>query len=478
VLGVDDRHVWVLTAAHCVGGGHRNYHINTPTIAASGWSRVYWPPGWAGGIAWDIALVSIPMPVAPQWNAMTKPLIYDGSAEINRAVHLVGHGRQGVGQASVGVPGGRWWGTTRIVGSFAGGTGIVSGYTAHGPTDLQARTAPGDSGSAAWQQHAGGYWTIIGVTSTGNEGGTNYTRMNRHVEWIKGVFPGATKFSERFRVTDTHSFVSRVHGEDVGYTKLHYVVAPGQPNVQGTTGMLASGAITWNARIKLKAKDALTGSERSIHLRTTHDTGCVGSRGTICRPDRNDTPLKVSYHAADNAGLPSGEWKTNFDVDATGLQRAYKERLPISVEVRNIVQGRVTKTVSWQSPNFAQAASRGTVYYIVPAQAGATGPASGVWGGQPGHATVKVLVKDASTGFERHLSLRATRSSGCGAHPMNDGAQCNDYKQGPLTVSFHAADNTDLPTGTWRGVAHVRAKGWHDHAIDEAIRVNVDIEQQ
>jgi len=318
------------------------------------------------------------------------------------------------------------------------------------------------------------------VSSTGNSTGSNFTRTNRHVEWIKGVYPGAMTLTDRLTVTETRTLVTRNHAEDVDHGTVYYVLAPGQTGVQGPTSGIWSGART-HSTIIVTAKDTLTGAERPITLRAGRDNGCGGIRrmedGIICYNAKRG-PLIVSFTASDNPGLPSGEWKAKFDVDARGWHRPYNERLPISVDVRNLVQGRVTTTASWQSPNFAEAGSKGTVYYIVPAQPGATGPTSPIWSGHPGHSIVKVLVKDASTGFERQISLRATRSSGCGAHPMNDGVQCYAAKQGPLTVSYNAADNTDLPTGTWRGVAHVRAKGWHDHAIDEAIRVNVDIEQQ
>jgi hypothetical protein len=364
---------------------------------------------------------------------------------------------------------------------LSGGT-ISSGYSATGPTDLQARAAAGDSGGSAWQQHAGGYWTIVGVTSTGNSTHSNFARMSRHAQWIKGLFPGVMTFSERMTVTDTTRFVSRNHADDVDRGAVYYVV-PQQAGASGPTErswVYERGA---HSKITVTAKDAISGIERPVVLRATRDSGCGPVRmedGVLCSSRTGLMklgPLHVSYHAQDNAALPSGEWKAKFEVDAVGSHRPYREKLPINVDIRNLVQGKVERDKAWVSPNFAQAASRGTVYYVVPSQKGATGPTSRIWGGPKTHSTMHVLVRDAATGFERNVVLRTSRTTGCSTRQMHDGLICSSYKQGPMTASFNADDNKDLPRGTWRGVAYVRAKGWHDHAVDEAIRVNVDIVQ-
>lgn len=480
-IGNDERHAWVLTAAHCVGAGWRNYWISMPNVGASGLSRVYWPPNRTTGTTTDVALVSIPLqlPVAPQWQATTKPLLYDGDAEIGRTVHLVGYGTTGLGQSYVWMPYPRLWGTSRITGAFAGGAALVAGYIGHGQTDLQTRAHNGDSGSALWQQHAG-YWTAIGVVSTKGTGGTNATRINRHIDWIKGVFPGASTFSERFTVTATRPFVSRNHNEDVDQGTVYYVVAPNQSHVQGPTNGFWGGHRA-HTSITVTATDAVTGMERPIVLRAWRFNGCRDLRmedATLCHNARIGI-LRVAYVAEDNVGLPGGEWKAKVDVDAVGWHRTHKERFTIQFDVRNLVEGKVSRDTSWQSPNFASAASRGTVYYVVPPQAGASGPTSRIWSSVRTHSTMHVLVRDASTGFERNIVLRTSRSSGaCGSFRMHDGVLCFDHgKMGPMTATFRAADNPDLPAGKWRGVAYIRAKGWHDHAVDEAIRLNVEIDQ-
>ena len=137
----------------------------------------------------------------------------------------------------------------------------------------------------------------------------------------------------------------------------------------------------------------------------------------------------------------------------------------------------MTKDAPWQSPNFASAATRGTVYYLVPPQAGASGPTAGIWSGVKTHSTIRVLAKEASTGFEREIALRAWRNNGCYWVRMEDGASCYLAQMGPVWVGYYEADNADVPAGTWRGVAHLRAKGWHDWAVDEPIRLDVDIQK-
>jgi hypothetical protein len=478
-LGNDDQHAWVLTAKHCVTSEWQHWTFAAPgALTVSGLARRHLASAENADIAWDIALLAIPLGVpSPRWNTVTKPALYDGSDEAGKAVHMVGTGMQGVGTSTL--MNGRMWGTTRVLNAFDKGRGLATGYQATGQTDLQVRSAPGDSGGAYWQQHAGGYWGIVAVHSWSGGYGSQGTRVNRHVEWIKRVYPGASVFSDRFKVTEARAFVSRNFAEDVDRGTVYYVVAAGQSGVQGPTAPVWSGVRT-HSNITVTAKDTITGIEHPLVLRASRDNGCGGGLrmedGVMCYSAKMG-PLSVAFHAEDNVTLPSGEWKAKFDVEAMGWHRPYRERLPISVDVRNLVHGRVSKTAAYWSPNYATAASRGTVYYVVPPQAGATGPTQGVWTGQRTHSTIRVLAKEASTGFERHIVLRANRHNGCGARRMEDGVMCSGMKMGPLSVAYHPADNADLAPGKWRGVLFLRAKGWHDKAVDEGLRLDVEIEQ-
>lgn len=344
VLGVDDRHAWVLTAASCVGtAGWRQYSVATPTISASGWSRVHIPPQYAGSRDRpnDIALVSIPLqlPVAPQWKALTKPLLYDGNAEVGRTVHFVGTGEVGIGKVATPTYT-RMWGTSIIGATQEDGMVLRSDYSPWGPTDRQALLGSGDLGSAGWQQQAGGYWTVVGVGAGDpyQSSATYFARINRHIDWIKRIFPGAQTFSERFTVTESRPFVSRNHGEDVDYGTVYYLVAPGQSGVQGPTSR------TWihvrpptYSTITVTAKDAMTGAEHPVVLRASRGHGCgtvAMENGVICNSIHRAGPVTVSYDPLDNQNVPGGEWKAKFDIVATGWHRPYSERLTIHVDIR------------------------------------------------------------------------------------------------------------------------------------------------
>ena len=224
LLGTDDRHAWLLTAARCVAPGWQHLAIFTPTLAASGLSHVYHPPGSDADIA--LASIPLPVPVSPDWNALAKPMLNDGDTQ--------------PGGTEVAIPNSRMM----------------------------------DRGSAGWERHAG-YWSIFGVKSGIDEhGDPEFTPVKRHVAWIKGLFPGASTSSERFTVSESRPFVSRNHAEDVAHGTVYYVVAPGQPGVQGPT------AGTWilnnapdHSKITVTAKDAVTGAEHAIVLRASRHTG-------------------------------------------------------------------------------------------------------------------------------------------------------------------------------------------------------------
>jgi len=123
----------------------------------------------------------------------------------------------------------------------------------------------------------------------------------------------------------------------------------------------------------------------------------------------------------------------------------------------------VTEAQPFKSRNFAQDVAHGTVYYLIPAgQPGVTGPTQRIWSGHSGFTGIAVTAKDAYTGAEAVIHLRGTRSNGCnGPKRMEDGVICYDKKEGPLTVSYHTADNPGLAPGRYRATFDVEAVGWH-----------------
>ena len=79
-----------------------------------------------------------------------------------------------------------------------------------------------------------------------------------------------------------------------------------------------------------------------------------------------------------------------------------------------------------------------------------------------GFSQIVVTAEDAESGSLATIKLRGQRSSGCNAPKrMEDGVICYSKRQGPLTVSFHAADNPGLAPGRYRATFDVEAVGWH-----------------
>ena len=122
----------------------------------------------------------------------------------------------------------------------------------------------------------------------------------------------------------------------------------------------------------------------------------------------------------------------------------------------------VSESRPFVSRNVADDVPHGTVYYLVPGgQPGVSGPTKRVWYGTSGFSQIVVTAQEDS-GTSATIKLRGQRSSGCnGLKRMEDGAICYAKRQGPLTVSFHAADNPGLAPGRYRATFDVEAIGWH-----------------
>lgn len=498
-LGEADGYSYILSAAHCMESDQRDAVVRvnrsfvswngTVIAAGEGWRYLH-PyrlsiPANLGGASTDIAVLKLPRkatPVDAQGKPVMAPLLYDGGSELNNSVHFAGYGTWGVGQSL-----GPWapakgprrmWASSVITGIWEGGHGLGAAYTPRGNTAYWARMSSGDSGSAWWQQHAG-YWSIVATTNGGHETLSTGARVSRYVSWLKGVFPSALSLGDRLTVSESKPFVSRNHADDVSRGTVYYLVPAGQADVTGPSKPF------WNSRggysvIRVKLTDRASGARRFVNLRGQRDNGCWKSymeEGQICYNFKQG-PLTVSFHAQDNVGLPSGAYTGDFDVEAIGWHESnYRQRFTLHADIHHLTRARVTTAVPFKSVNFAGLAKQGTVAYVVPTQAGATGPLRATWGGsQQTLSQIRATVQDAITLKSHSVVLRAARDNGCYWVRMEDAQICYSERKGSLLVWFEAKDNPSLPAGLHRGKVFVQAQGWHDPSLREAIEIDLQLD--
>jgi len=137
----------------------------------------------------------------------------------------------------------------------------------------------------------------------------------------------------------------------------------------------------------------------------------------------------------------------------------------------------VTATTPFVSRNHALDVGKGTVYYTIPSQDGASGPTERLWSASQTHSTLRVLLTDELTGHRDEVRLRGWRDAGCGLKVrMEDGVGCvTDKRQGTLILSFHPEDNPGLKRGRYVGQFEVEAKGWHVPEYSERFTVRVKL---
>jgi hypothetical protein len=498
-LGEADGYSYILSAAHCtesdLKGGvveiNRSFVAWNGTVIAAGkgWRYLH-PyrlaiPSNMGGASTDIAVLKLPRkttPVDDKGRPVSSPVLYDGNSELNNTVHFAGYGVWGVGDTL-----GNWWPTrgerrmwasSMISGIWEGEHGIGAGYAPRGESKYSARLASGDSGSAWWQQH-GGYWNIIATTNGYSATLSTGARVSRYVNWLQGLFPGATSQRDRMTVSESKPFVSRNHADDLAKGTVYYVVPAGQPDASGPTQRFWSSKGGYSV-VRVKLTERLTGARRWINLRAQRDNGCWKSfmeEGQICY-DFKQGPLTVWFDAKDNAGLPPGAYTGDFDVEAIGWHETrYRQRFTLHADIHHLTRARVTATVPYKSVNFASLASKGTVAYVVPTQAGGTGPLRTTWGGSSQTLSeIRVTVKDAITLKTQNVVLRAARDNGFFWARMEDAQIYYSERKGPLLVWFEAKDNPTLPAGLHRGKVFVQAQGWHDPSLRETIEIDVELD--
>jgi hypothetical protein len=500
-LGEEGGRTYLLTAAHCVSATHgevtrthRTFKDWRGQVIAQGEGWAVRPPKWANwqatpswdGFADDVAVLSLPRvasPVDGSGRRLAPPTIADTPLQTSELLHYVGYGLVGVGQTYgyshlPATEKGRLRGEAPVAGFFSGDRGFYSRYESVKASQSWARPSPGDSGSAAWRLHQG-YWQAAGVNAGMRPSYGVGPHLARHAAWIEGVFPGAVMQSERMSVTASAPFVSRNHALDPSGTNVFFVI-PSQTDAIGPTAGRSSRT-KGDSMISVAVKESRTGAISTIRLRAHRDAGCRRSpiEDAAPCPGSQNNQLKVAFRADDNPGLKPGAYTGRFHVDVLSwLDRSRQERVTLHVDVRHLLRGQVSTTSSYVSPNLAERAAHGTIYYTVPPQARAQGPVAGVWNGSPLSSRIDVTVRDAVTQQDRQVVLRAQRDPLCGGRMtrMEDAATCQRRSAGRVMVRFHREDNPQLPAGLHRGRVTLQARGWTDPAFDQLIEIDVDLD--
>jgi len=498
-LGEEAFHTYLLTAAHCVNSGsglakasHHTFLDWYGHVIASGRGWAFKPPTPAGAsshwdYAEDIAVLRLPRistPADADGRRLERPTIAEEAIKVRDVVHFAGYGLTGVGMRRLELPrkDRRMAGEATVSHALSEGRGVV--YTSYDPVNASPSWAfpfKGDSGSA-WWRHQGGYWLVSGVTAGGTDKPLQgmSPQVSRHAAWINGIFPGAVLHSERMSVTADVPFESRNHGLDPSGDTVHFVVPP-QAGVTGPTFGQWSGAMG-DTLITVEVTETRTGAADTVRLRAHRDAGCRRAPiedATPCAGSRTNQ-LKIEFRAQDNPHLKPGAYIGRFEVDAVaGGDRSRHERLGLHLDIRHLLRGQVSTTTAYVSPNLAERARYSAVYFTVPAQQRAWGPAAGVWNGSDVPSQIFVMVRDAVTQQEHEVVLRARRDLLCGdprRTRMEDAVTCQRRSAGPVTVRFHREDNPHLPAGLHRGRVTLQAHDWMDRGFHRLIELDVDLD--
>ncbi|MBF6639109.1 hypothetical protein ITX54_20815 [Rouxiella silvae] len=358
---------YILAAGHCMdfnspGEATKAYHgefrdrhdrlIAKDGVYYTGPYRTHRPEGM-GGVSGDIGILVLnkkaPM-LDEQGKPLNKPWIYDGSREMDKPVELVGYGNWGVGQAAVRPSDNpnddfspqqgsrRAWGQSYINELFEKDYALGAPYHPEQVSKAWARLAPGDSGSAWWQQH-NGFWTIIGITKTGVEEASYGVRVSKYVDWIKSIYPDVNTLSQMTTVNEKQTLTLPDFSKDLADSSVTYIV-PKQSNATGPTvpdwdlGKGYSEIIVTLSNIK-------TGHNQSIKLRAWRNVGCANAPMNSATGCGKASPLELKYAEEDNKTLPEGHYKGTFNLLAQGWHDTnYRNNLLLAVDLN--IQGHQT----------------------------------------------------------------------------------------------------------------------------------------
>ena len=498
-LGEQGPHTYLLTAAHCVHAASGQATANRQTFRdwrgqviaqGEGWAvkpphRPGTRPGWY--LSEDIAVLRLPRvatPVDARGRRLDSPTIAEDDLQVSDSVHFVGYGRAGVGSTHVPVPRAqsRVTGEALVSDVIAQGRSVVTAYEPRASHPSWAFPVSGDSGSALWRANQG-YWQVAGVAASMYWEPVflaQAPQVSRYAAWIDGIFPAAVRQSERMTVTASTPFVSRNHVGDPSGATIHFVIPP-QHGAAGPSVGRWSG-VNGLSMITVEAREARTGATAQIRLRAHRDAGCRVSpiEDAAPCPGSTNNQLNVAFRAEDNRSLKPGAYIGRFDVEVlAGADRSRRARATLHLDIRHLLRGQVSTTAAYVSPHLAEHAAHGMVYYTVPAQERARGPMAGLWNGSDLPSRIHVRVRDAVTGQEREIVLRARRDPRCGGGRrtrMEDAVTCQRRSAGPLTVGFHREDNPHLPAGLHRGRVTVQAHDWMDRDFHQLIELDVDLD--
>ncbi|OWQ47132.1 hypothetical protein CDL60_12175 [Roseateles noduli] len=508
-LGDDASYSYVMTAAHCVVTDFRDapwvHRTGRATLRGDhlmiyGQGTAFIPPpsitpgsGMSAQERSDSDVAVLRMPKAPgAASTPAQPLLDDieddpplPAGAAGATTHFVGYGAWHVGTRPI-EGDGRLWGTSSGAVTGRARQLIRVGYQPAEPSGDGFSVTAGDSGGAFWQQSAG-YWRVVGTASardahwTASEG----PRTAALIRWLKGVFPGARTFSDRLSVSATIPFTSRNHAEDVSLGTVAYVV-PAQAGATGPAAVLPSSGTPAFSVIRAVVEETLTHNRVEIRLRAQRETGCGWSSrmedDTSCgvaAPAR----LTVSFQAEDNPELPRGSYVGRIDIEAVGSRDAqYRQRFPLHLRIGYLLEGEVTATRAYRSPDPAtagRARDDALVRFVLPMQPQVRWQDDIDEQGRAASRLV-VTVKDVLENKERPLVLRAYRATGsarCPTTVMGAAVDCDDRAlRGGLTIEFVKGDNPGLPAGIYRGRVFLTARGVADSAREEQIGVDVAIQ--
>lgn len=309
---------------------------------------------------------------------------------------------------------------------------------------------------------------------------TPYSAFSRghYANCVQNFFPDMQiDYSNDTVVTEKKTFVTENYAANLSSGTVYYLVN-GQDAARGPTKGIWSGASGYSV-IKARVNDTVSGQPFDVVLRGSRSSSCYNHKmedGVICYSAKAG-PLTVSFSRTDNLSLPVGNYSGAFVVEAKGWHVPFSQRVPVKIRLAVAgYDGEVGATTPLVTENYALSAARGTVYYVVPQQANASGPTNGIWSGASGHSPITVKVKNRATGDVVDVVLRGSRTSSCYNHKMQDGVICYSARQGALTIRYVAQDNPGLAAGAYDGAVLIQAKGWHDTAYQKELYVKVTLE--
>ncbi|OBU32128.1 trypsin-like serine protease [Photobacterium kishitanii] len=494
-LGSDQQYSYILTAAHCLYGYHKDQHqgqyvsfkLYDGTIISSGISTNYFNK--YTGCSSDIAVAKIPKitdPLDKNGNVIKQPYIdnHFNSDLLLDAINLTGFGI--FGSRSLGQLG--WLGKRSGTGQlrFLYQDCLINHAIENTPS--WAFASPGDSGSAIWQQRKGSD-VAVGISSWWfgwQYGYSGHAPIALNSSWLQSIVPMLKTVDDI--PTDTKEPIFLLTEKTILETD------PLEKNVRGSIYYLKNNnVINGPTRYIWRYPNATTlFSTKLIHQQTniaylvwlqgqrkTHCGWGKINNSAWCYPAANLGQLKLHFDQKDNPNLPIGRYSGEFTFSAKSLyNRNYNDTVTINADITINEALPIDGTITAESPFISERFERtihGTVYYQSPNKIGTNRPQ---WSRRTGlYSKINVDVKNNQTGAVKSIILRGERYLGCGWSMMNNAAYCR--KTGPiygeLRISFIADDNPKLDIGEYKGSFPITVRGLHYRRFKHDLRLNVHL---